>query len=96
MTTEGFFGWWKLYKPKRQNWRSAFADSYSLGHEPKTFGHYSHWAPLYLFGQVRLKETWIKFVNLIRIVMILDSPSKTDPETRACVQGVHLGNDPGK
>lgn len=46
--------------------------------------------------QVTLEEIWIKSGTLIQIVVILDSPSKTEPETRAGMQAVYLGSDSEK
>ena len=46
--------------------------------------------------QVTLEETCIIFATLIQIVVILDSPSKTEPETRAGMQAVYLGSDSEK
>lgn len=86
-------GHW-LCKPERKNLRSVFVDSSRLEQELKPFGQYPRWALPCQFMQVRLKETWIKFGDLFRIVVILDSPSKIEPEKRACVQAVYLGNDP--
>lgn len=73
-----------------------FVDSCSLGQEPKIFGHYPCCTPLYLLMQVTLEEIWIKSGTLIQIVVILDSPSKTEPETRAGMQAVYLGSDSEK
>lgn len=85
-----------LCKLEKKNLRSMFVDSCSLGQEAKIFGHYPCCAPWYLYMQVTLEETWIKFGTLIQIVVILDSPSKTEPETRAGKQAVYLGSDSEK
>lgn len=90
-----FGGHW-LCKLEKKNLRSTFVDSCSLGQEPKIFGHYPCCTPLYLLMQVTLEEIWIKSGTLIQIVVILDSPSKTEPETRAGMQAVYLGSDSEK
>ena len=90
-----FGGHW-LCKLEKKNLRSTFVDSCSLRQEPKMFGHYPCCAPLCIFMQVTLEETCIIFATLIQIVVILDSPSKTDPDTRAGMQAVYLGSDSEK